>query len=285
MNVRYVTIGLVVLATLVLTVLDVCASGPAVKAGTPTENISRHTLIVTNVDHPVPYLLYHPTELTKTDSRSLLIYLYGAGGSIKDYNLERTPYAKLRAELAQRGYYIVVPELGPRHFMNNQAKHMLDAVVDNVLTNNHISTSRVCIMGTSMGAGSALAYAIHRPGLIHAVCAVMPMTDFAAWTQENPSYAPALAKSFGGTPEEKPKAYDDNSALKHLDVFAKIPVFLIHGDADTTVPCENSKRLADALKVRGYTCTFRTVHGAKHSDAVMTNFQDEVADFFDAALK
>lgn len=251
----------------------------------PADNITRHEYQDPNTQIAAPYLLYTPTAVPEPEKRALLIYLYGAGGSIENYNIKRPPYAQLRAQLAEKGYYIVVPELGKQHFMSDQAKATLDGIVAQVLAQQQIPQTRVHIMGTSMGAGSSLAYAIHRPDLIQSVCAVMPMTDFATWVVENPRYHPRIAEAYGGTYEEKPEAYDRNSAIKNVDAFAHIPVMLIHGNADPVVVYENSQRLARLLQEKNYPVTFLTAEGQAHKDDVMKPYQSQAMEFFEAAMK
>lgn len=140
-------------------------------------------------------------------------------------------------------------------------------------------------MGTSMGGGSSLAYAIHRPDLVRSVCAVMPMTDFAGWIVENPKYAARVAAAFGGTAEQIPDVYARNSAVCNIDVFADIPVMLVHGKQDTTVVYEHSLKLAGLLRDRNYVCELCTVDRMAHKDDVMQKFQIKAADFFDSAVK
>jgi dipeptidyl aminopeptidase/acylaminoacyl peptidase len=261
------------------------AESPGATTSQPPEWITRHTY-----EHPTPdkvteYLLYHPSANTPPTKRSLLIFLYGAGGSIDLYNIKRPPYALLREQLATRGYYIVVPDLGKFHFMNDAAKKSLDGVVAQILTQQEIPEERVHVMGTSMGAGSSLAYAIHRPDLIQSVCAVMPMTDFATWVVENPGYVDRVAKAYGGTYEQAPEAYDRNSALKNGDAFANIPVMLIHGNADKIVIYEQSQRLATLLQDKSYACDFVTADKQGHKDEVMRAFQPRAVEFLEAAVK
>ena len=64
--------------------------------------------------------------------RWLLVYLYGAGGSTKSYNLKRPPYEEIRRALVANGAYILVPELGPSHFMNDAAKKTLSNLPEGV---------------------------------------------------------------------------------------------------------------------------------------------------------
>lgn len=273
------------LVPMLLTVfLSLRAQEAEPNADTSAENISRHEYQDAASGARTAYLLYTPANETPPAKRALLIFLYGAGGSLENYNLKRPPYALLREQLSARGYYVVVPDLGTHHFMNDAAKAALDGVVAEVLNQQQIPATRVHLMGTSMGAGSSLAYTIHRPDRIRSVCAVMPMTDFATWVEENPHYVTSVASAYGGTYEQHPEAYDQNSALRNVDAFAHIPVMLIHGDADPTVSYAQSQRLAQRLEEKNYSVAFYTVEGQAHKDDVMQDYQRQAIEFFDAAM-
>lgn len=247
------------------------------------EQITKHDYHDADRGEDTPYLLYHPQASQGVSPTSLLIYLHGAGGSLSNYNLKREPYAELRQALAAHGYYVVVPGLGKRHFMNDDAKRALDGVVAEVLEQNDIDADRVHVMGTSMGGGAALAYALHRPDMIRSVCAVMPMTDVACWVQENPKYLPQVAEAYGGTVEECPEAYEANSAVLHADVLASIPILLIHGQADRTVLPAQSDRLADAIHEHGGQCAVLRVEGGGHRDEIVDTHQAEVFEMMQEA--
>jgi dipeptidyl aminopeptidase/acylaminoacyl peptidase len=249
-------------------------------SATPAERISDHRFTLDGTGEFATYLLYEPDPATPKEQRWLLVYLYGAGGSTKSYNLKRPPYEEIRRALVANGAYILVPELGPSHFMNDAAKKTLSQIIDRVLADQQIDTTRVHLMGTSMGGGSALALAIHQPTRIRSVCAIMPMTDYAQWANERPKYAKRLAGAYGGTVEQTPQQYDANSATKHLKSFAKIPIFLLHGTADEIVPFHHSQVLADALRAKGYPCTLRVVPDGAHADAIVSNVQSEIVSFF-----
>jgi dipeptidyl aminopeptidase/acylaminoacyl peptidase len=250
-----------------------------------TEKITRHQYSDPQTGKITPYLLYHPVKKSDSQPTSLLIYLHGAGGSLKSYNYSREPYQKLRKELSRRGFYVVVPELGKLHFMNAAAKQALDGVTAQVLTAQKISQRRVHIMGTSMGGGSSLAYTLHRPDLIRSVCAVMPMTDFADWIRENPRYAKPVSAAYGGSPQQVPDAYHVSSAIQNVDTFQKIPVMLIHGLKDRTVLPRHSQKLAERLTEKQFQCELIILDDLAHSDEVMRSVQIQAADFFEKAMQ
>ncbi|HAH46174.1 alpha/beta fold hydrolase [Gimesia sp.] len=271
----------------VAVLIGICSS-PLIAAETDavsSEKITRHEYSDPQTGRITPYLLYHPDAEANAQSSSLLIFLYGAGGSLKSYNYSREPYQKLRSELARRGFYVLVPDLGKLHFMNQAAKQALDGVTAEVLVGQKISKDRVHIMGTSMGGGSSLVYTLHRPDLIRSVCAVMPMTDFAEWIKENPRYAKPVTAAYGGSPQQVPQVYQANSAIQNVDTFQKIPVMLIHGLKDRTVLPQHSQKLAEHLQNKQYPCELLLLNDLAHSDEIMRSMQVKAADFFENAMK
>lgn len=226
------------------------------------------------------YVLYEPAIRPASGRSPLLIYLCGAGGSLEDYNLMRPPYDRLRDRLALQGYYILVPELGPLHWMNADAQRRLDLMLEHVLAQHPIDPLHVQVMGTSMGGGSALAYAIRHPDRIRAVCSHLGMTDFAQWIQESPRFAGTVSQAYGGTPDRVPTVFRQQSAMANLDAFSNVPVFLIAGETDQTVLPRQGRQLADALWGRGYSAMYREAPGIGHEDRSIVGFEDELAEFF-----
>ncbi len=109
----------------------------------------------------------------------LVVHLYGSGGSHRKghYNVGRSPYDEFRRLLAERGYWLVVPELGARHWMNETASAQLDSVIGAMVDIEGVDAGHVHLFGTSMGAGSSLIYAMRHPENIKSVVAIFPMTD------------------------------------------------------------------------------------------------------------
>lgn len=228
--------------------------------------------------HAVPCAIYAPAR-REGQKPGLVVHLYGAGGSLKEYNLSRPPYARLRRLLRERGYYLVVPDLGPAHWMNEPAVASVDAVVGGIVKDAGIDSARVHIVGTSMGGASALSYAMRRTGAVRSVCAVFPVTDF-----EQPGWRERIGKAYGGKGDEALAALRKASPARHPDAFAKLPVLLIHGDADTTVPVAQSRAFVAALRGKNFPITYRETKGL-HQDAIVEPFQNEIADFLQSAEK
>jgi alpha-beta hydrolase superfamily lysophospholipase len=221
----------------------------------------------------VPCMVY-PAAGKAGQKPGLIIHLYGHGGSHTDFNLRRPSYDRLRQALREAGYMIVVPDLGPSHWMNARAVATLDAVIAGLTKSGEVDARRVHLLGTSMGAGSALIYAGRRSDSVRSVCAIFPMTDLAAWTTERPVWLGPIAQAQGLAPAQAATALRDLSPLQHAADLAKLPVFLLHGEADTVVPVHHSRDLAAALRTAGGRVVYHEVPGGGHDDGIAANWQE-----------
>jgi dipeptidyl aminopeptidase/acylaminoacyl peptidase len=117
---------------------------------------------------------------------------------------------------------------------------------------------RVGLVGFSQGGQVALLTAA-RDARVRAVVAVFPVTDVARWktTTANadiPGYITQVCEP-GGTAPRSPR-------LRAADIAA--PVLLVHGDADTRVPTEQSVLMREALEAAGRRVQLLLVPGAQH---------------------
>lgn len=223
--------------------------------------------------------VYPPRCSDSGTNAGMVLHLYGRGGSCRAYNMMSPPYAKVRRLFWERGYWLVIPDLGADHWMNDTACKSLDAIIEGMIRDRGVDPSRVHILGTSMGGGSGLVYVMRHPGRIRSICAVFPMTDFPKWVEEKPSYLQGIAQAHGVKPSEAASVLQDLSPLYHAASFAGIPVFLLHGDTDSVVPVHHSREFAAALKEQGSPFTYHEAHGLGHDDAIAEPFQREIVEF------
>ena len=216
----------------------------------------------------------------------LVVHLYGSGGShrVGHYNVGRSPYDEFRRLLAERGYWLVVPELGARHWMNETASAQLDSVIGAMVDIEGVDAGRVHLFGTSMGAGSSLVYAMRHPEKIKSVVAIFPMTDFSRWLEEKPAYRTPVEKAHGIAPESREESLGRLSPMQHIDAFRNTGLFLLHGSRDSIVNPDHSRRFAKALRDKGYSVTFREAEGGTHRDEIARPYQRELADFLTKGL-
>lgn len=121
-----------------------------------------------------------------------------------------------------------------------------------------VQADRVGLVGFSQGGQVAL-LAAARDARVQAVVAVFPVTDVGRWktTTANadiPGYVTAVCEP-GGTAPRSPVTRAAGIAA---------PVLLVHGDADTRVPTEQSVLMRDALTAAGRRVQLFVVPGAQH---------------------
>jgi len=122
----------------------------------------------------------------------------------------------------------------------------------------------------SMGGTCNLIYGALYPedvsGIIARGAASDPATYFQ-WCRQRGKpilreIAAAIKNSYGGTPSDTPETYRKHSALLNADKLV-MPVFLSHGGADTIIPVEQSRTLADKMK-HNKNFSYHEITGGNH---------------------
>ncbi len=167
----------------------------------------------------IKYLLFLPESYkTGTHAWPLLIYLHGAGQrgdnleNIKGETLPR--YAEAHKDFP----FILLSPQCPENLWWDQYSEIekLDALLDGIIANYNIDTSRVYLTGSSMGGFGTW-----------------------AWAMERPERFAALAPICGAGNTAKARRIRD------------IPVWIFHGAKDNVVPVKASEEMARALKELG----------------------------------
>ena len=123
---------------------------------------------------------------------------------------------------------------------------------------------------------------------VSCVCAMCPAIDFLSsdWpARHNEPNGPAF-RLLGGDPrKDKGDLAKKASPLTYITKDSP-PFFIVHGDADTTVPHAQGELLLNALKKAGVEATMYTIKGGNHP-SVDQKFIDKmvVDEFFDKHLK
>lgn len=105
--------------------------------------------------------------------------------------------------------------------------------------------------------------------------AASDLSEIVAAARSNPALkervGPSIELLYGRDldSEDLPLITEHGSVLRAVAVAAQLPAFLLaHGDADRTVPIDQSLRLRDAVRARGGHCDLMTVPGEDHAAAV-----------------
>ncbi len=196
-----------------------------------------------------PYRLYVPATYDPRKAYPLIILLHGMGG---DENTMFDQYGNGAFEkLAEKhGYLVACPKgRGPASmYMGAAEKDVLDVLAD-VERAYRVDPNRVYLTGHSMGAYGTWQIAMDHPDLFAAIAPI----------------------SGGGDVKQAPK-------------LAKVPQFVVHGDADPTVPVANSRSMVEAMKKAGAEVTYQEVPGGNHVSIAVPAFAP-IFDFFDTHPK
>jgi acetyl esterase/lipase len=142
-----------------------------------------------------------------------------------------------------------------------------------------LDTSRVVAIGHSAGGHLAL-WGAARPGLPAGAPGAEPSVRLSAAVSQAGAIdlrevarlglSRDAAKSFlGGPPGKLPQRYDLASPIERLPL--NVPQLLVHGDADTAVPVEMSRRYARRAAEAGDRCELLELPGVDHFEHLDPN--------------
>jgi len=225
------------------------------------------------------YCTVYPPRVAPGTKAGLVVHLYGHGGSNVVFNIGRPPFDVIRRRITESGYWLVVPDLGPRHWMNDAAVAKLDAVIAEWIQHEDVDPARVHLIGTSMGGSSSLIYVMRRPGKIKSVVAIFPITDHVRFFADAPNYRPSVGEAHHVTEAGREAQLRAISPRYHLEAFRSTPVFLLHGARDDTVDVAHSREFFAELQKQGSPVVYRESPEEKHRDEIVIPYQDEIADF------
>ena len=184
--------------------------------------------------------------------------------------------------LASRGYVVLQPEFrGSRGFgeahmaagYGQWGKKMQTDLSDGVrylAAQGIIDPKRVCIFGWSYGGYAAMAGPAIDPGIYRCAVAgagVSDLNKMLAWERDRTGGKDSIAvrfwKRFMGASRINDGSLDQVSPAKQANR-VQVPILLIHGAQDYTVPVEQSQIYADALKRAGKDVTLVVLPNDDH---------------------
>lgn len=160
-------------------------------------------------------LVFLPTDYDKKTKFPLMIFLHGAGERGDDLDLVKVwgPPKRVDADENYRNsfpFVLVSPQCPRKTWWD---VHVTAQVLDLAIDKFHIDKSRVYVTGLSMGGFGTWALAANQPGKI---AAIIPICG-------------------GGDPKTAEQLKD-------------MPAWAFHGDKDTAVRVEQSRKMVDAVK-------------------------------------
>ena len=177
------------------------------------------------------FWLYAPREYVYEHQKvPLIIFLHGA--SLCGNNLQRVRrYGLLHA--IEKGRYYPCMVVAPQNSGGSWSPKKIAKILDWIEANHNIDTTRIYVIGMSLGGYGTL--------------------DFAGTYPERIAAAMALC---GG------------STLKDYSGLGKVPLWIMHGTADRAVPVSQSKTVVKAMQNSGHDKLLRYdwLPGASHGD-------------------
>jgi dipeptidyl aminopeptidase/acylaminoacyl peptidase len=184
--------------------------------------------------------------------------------------------------LANRGYAVFQPNFrgssGYGDAFTKAGLHqwglkMQDDITDGVkklIADGVADPDRICIVGASYGGYAALAGATFTPDLYKCAASFAGVSNLRTMLQRagaehgdiNTSHASFWISRIGDLSKDSDQI-DATSPALHADK-VKIPILLMHGKSDTTVPVEESEQERDALERAGKKVTFIQFDGDDH---------------------
>lgn len=219
----------------------------------------------------------------KSTSAPVLVYIHGGGWAGGDrYRMARPDVSSVFRRCGEAGIICVSIE----YRLNSDKATAFDSAVDckdalRFLVKNaaqyRIDPARIGTLGGSAGGHLSLVTALgnpqdfpgdpglagHDPASIRCEVAYYPATDFTDSALAGRFLGPRATLMFGGPPEEK------SDVIRLLSPVVQIrkdstPIYCFHGDQDTTLPVENSRRLFARGKEVGADIQYTEVKNGSH---------------------
>jgi dipeptidyl aminopeptidase/acylaminoacyl peptidase len=137
------------------------------------------------------------------------------------------------------------------------------AAIRHAVKEGWADASRIAVVGGSAGGMTALLVAAQYPDLVQAVVARYPVCDLVELALTTHRFESTYHLRLVGPLPAAADVYRDRSPLSRAAEI-RVPVLLLHGDKDTSVPVVQSEMMADALRAAGVPVERRVYEGEGH---------------------
>jgi predicted peptidase len=218
--------------------------------------------------HLYRYQIYVPVNYTPKTAWPVIVSLHGNGRQGTDgIRQTGTDFAiRIRENGAPFPALVVFPQAQPgTRWFYPEMEALIMAELHQTIKDFRVDTTRLYLQGYSMGGTGSYRLALHRPNTFAASVVV------AGRVEDGPNYTPAeieidkRANSFLA-------ASDPFAAL--ADGIKRMPIWVFHGDADTTVHVAQSRQLVAALTRAGAQVRYTEYAGADHINVTAKAYAD-----------
>ncbi|MDO6518315.1 prolyl oligopeptidase family serine peptidase [Zobellia uliginosa] len=193
------------------------------------------------------YYLYYPEEYEERPEEKfpLLLFLHGGGESGDSLvYVKRNGPPKLIKRGKKFPFLILAPQ-NPYKKMWWNTRSVIQ-LLDTIVKNNRVDTTRIYLTGLSRGGGAAWEMAVQYPKKFAAMAVVCGMTPlpYASWIDK------------------------------------KMPIWVFHGEEDESIPISESETMVAKLKSMGYEVRFTRYPGVGHDAWVPAYDNEELYEWF-----
>jgi predicted peptidase len=201
------------------------------------------------------YQVYVPVDLRSKKSWPVILFLHGSGERGSDGLIQTNvglPTA-IRLNRSRFPFVVVIPQCSAdKNWSTPDQQSQAMAALDASIKEFHGDRNRIYLTGLSMGGYGVWQYAIEYPGRF---AALVPICGGI----RPPSDESSLAVKLPG--DSKDVASPEVVAR----LIGKTPVWIFHGGADDSVPVEESRHMAAALKTAGANFKYTEYPGVGHN--------------------
>lgn len=220
-------------------------------------------------DHHIGYgedaLQFGELRLPETsDPHPVIVFIHG-GCWLNQFSLDHV--SAMSRALANQGYAVWTPEYRRVGDAGGGWPGTFEDIVRSIGVMSELSPehsfdlNRVVMTGHSAGGHLALWLAAQNNLPLRGVVSLAGICDLKAYERLGNDCAASLPGLLGGTSRDVPERWAKANPIELLPI--GIPVSLIHGERDTTVPLSQSESFAAAAG-----CELQVVRGGGHFDMV-----------------
>jgi predicted peptidase len=199
------------------------------------------------------YQVYVPADYTRARRWPVILFLHGSGERGSDGILQTSIGLGegIRRHAERWPAIVVFPQAPLDHRWHGRVAHLALATLDRTVRELSTDPNRVYLVGLSAGGNGVWNLAYRTPERFAALVAI------CGWVQPTAERREAILPPDSGPP---------------YPVIARrirsLPVWIWHGEADSVVPVEESRRMAVALRAVGAEVSYTELPGEGHESWV-----------------
>ena len=242
-----------IVRTIILAVATLVASVGSISA--QETGFLNRSILVDGAEYR--YQVYVPRGFQRSISFPIILALHGGGEYGKDGLLQTDGglARAIRRHVERFPAIVVFPQSPPGGTPGFQAlgERIALAALDKSVAEFNADASRTYLTGLSMGGNGSWYLAYHHDDRFAAVVVVCGFVGEFTGTTSGVHYPPIV-----------PASTTDPYATIAQKI-SRLPIWIFHGDADPTVPVDESRRMAAALKANGANVQYTELPGVGHN--------------------